>query len=390
MKQGKDIGIKGAERAWYQKITVYISRAINKVLLALNLKEPLSKFDTSVKQLSNALKVEPVAMSSIILVKLRSEIQKESAFVLNQLMDTYIKHHNEMFSKDAGINFFDDQANEYKRKLKQTENQLKDLQIQWHIIDLETQYKAKIQQLSELDQELRHLEVLIDETEAELAMLRKGLKKDMEITKEMRGMPSIVELEKALVPLYIERSEILKSFTKSSREYRNVDDQIRSIHEQIRNEVGKALKTEELELNGLRAKHSSLSDKINETQAEANHLIQKERFLNDLKRKVSLLQENYILYASKTEDARIHFERKKRNLASVSIAERATIPAIAAYPNVKLMLMIAIVVACFAAIGTPFILEFLDHRIKTSQEVENLLSLPVLCTIPEVKKLSNN
>jgi uncharacterized protein involved in exopolysaccharide biosynthesis len=188
------------------------------------------------------------------------------------------------------------------------------------------------------------------------------------------------------VPLYIERSEILKSFTKSSREYQNVDNQIKIIHEQIKNEIVKAVKTEELELSSLRAKQRSLGEKIAITQEQADNLIQKERFFNELKRKVSLFQENYILYASKTEDARILSERKKRNLANVSIAERANTPAIPSFPKKKLMLVISLLVACFAAIGTPFILEFLDHRIKTSHEVENILSLPVICTLPEVKR----
>ncbi len=115
--------------------------------------------------------------------------------------------------------------------------------------------------------------------------------------------------------------------------------------------------------------------------------IQKERFLNNLKRKITLLQENYLLYASKAEHARIFSERKKRNLANVSIAQHATMPVTAVFPKSKLMFIISIIIAGFAAIGTPFTLEFLDHRIKTSQEVESFLSLPVICTLPEVKKI---
>lgn len=385
--QGKDMGIKQAQKAWYKGVLAKVKRTTNRLLIALNLKEAMSNDDAMVLQLKNALTVEPIAMSNVIVVKLRSEGKEHAAPLLNQLLDTYVKQHNEVFSKEAGIEFYQDQAAEYGRKLEETEKELKDLQRQWHIIDLEAQYKAKIEQLSDLNQELGQVEVLIDETEAKLAMLRKGIQKDVEITKEMRLIPSVIELEKALVPLYIERGEILKSFTKSSREYRSVDDQIRSIHELIKNEIRKAIRTEELELRSLRAKHTSLNDKLSETQDKADQLVTRERYINEINRRIASLQENYILYTSKTEDARINSERKKRNLANVSIAERANTPATAAFPKTNILLMVAFVVACFAAIGTPFTLEFLDRRIKSSQEVEKLLSLPVICALPEIKNL---
>ena len=216
-------------------------------------------------------------------------------------------------------------------------------------------------------------------------MLKEGLNGQIEITKEMRTIPSIVALEEALVPLYIERSNVLRNFTKESREYKDADGQINLILAQIRNEVEKAIRTEELELNVLKAKQKSLSHKIALTQEQADSLIEKERFLNDLQRQVDLLQENYMLYASKTEDARIFSERNKRNLASVSIAENASIPAKPTAPKKKLMLLVSIFVGIFGALGIPFILEFLDHRIKTSDEVQTFLSLPVVCTLPDLK-----
>jgi uncharacterized protein involved in exopolysaccharide biosynthesis len=177
----------------------------------------------------------------------------------------------------------------------------------------------------------------------------------------------------------------LRNFTKSSREYQDADGQLNLILGQIRNEIEKAIRTEELELKVLKAKQKSMSQKIALTQKEADNLVQKERYLNDLQRKVELLQENYMLYASKTEDARIFSERNKRNLASVSIAENASIPMKPSSPNKRLMLMVSLFTGIFGALGIPFILEFLDHRIKTSDEVQTFLSLPVICTLPEVK-----
>jgi uncharacterized protein involved in exopolysaccharide biosynthesis len=386
MEQGQSLKYQQKNVAWYRVPFNYLKAGINKVWIFLGFKKPLSKFDSNVSLLRQSLRIEPVAVSNIITVKLRSENPEKAAFMLNTLIEIYIKHHNQVFSKDEGINFFNDQADEYRKKLEYAEKKLTDFQGQWHIVDIETQHRVHIDQLSQLNSELKHIEISIDEIESKISILKNGLKNGIEITKEMRIIPAIVALETALVPLYIERGETLRTYTKSSREYIHIEAQIKIILDQIRNEVKKAIKTENLELNSLRAKGKSLSRKIALTQRETDILVQKERELNDIKRQVSLLQENYMLYASKTEDARIYSERKKRNLANVNIAERAEIPVKPSYPQTRLMLIISIIVGFFAAIGTPFILEFLDHRIKTSEEVEKLLSLPVICTLPEVKR----
>lgn len=385
MDQGQSFGLNPKTESGLANIAGYLKTTLNNILISTGIKKPLPEVEANIRALQNALTVEPVAMSDIIIVKLKNKNPQVAASVLDKLLQTYIRHHTHVYSKDEGINFYSDQAKEYQNKLAQAEKKLKEFQSRWHIFDLKTQNVSSIDELSDLDNELKHIEVLIDETETKIAMLKRGLKNDIEITKEMRTIPAIVELEKALVPLYIERSNVLKNFTKSSREYQDADGQIKLILGQIRAEVEKAIRTEELELAVLKAKEKSLSQKIALTQKEADDRIQKERYLNDLQRKVELLQENYMLYASKTEDARIFSERNKRNLASVSIADNASIPTKPSSPNKRLMLMVSLFAGIFGALGIPFILEFLDHRIKTSDEVQTFLSLPVICTLPEVK-----
>ena len=147
----------------------------------------------------------------------------------------------------------------------------------------------------------------------------------------------------------------------------------------------KAIKTDELELESLGIRKKSLQEKISILQEEANELSQKERMLNNLEREGEMLKANYILYASKAEDARIYSERKNRDLANVTIADSATIPSKPAFPKKSLMAAISVIVGLFAALGTPFLLESLDHRIKTSHEAEELLSLPVICSFHEMK-----
>jgi capsular polysaccharide biosynthesis protein len=71
-----------------------------------------------------------------------------------------------------------------------------------------------------------------------------------------------------------------------------------------------------------------------------------------------------------------------KKVDSVSIVDEAVAPAIPVKPNKMLNILIALLVGLMAAVGLAFLLEYLDNTIKTSEEAENILGIPVLGLIP--------
>ncbi len=386
--QQKGLGLHARDRAWYYSILDYVKKAFQKILVLLKLKEKtLSPFDADVKLLKNSLNVNAGAESNIIDVTLRAENQEAVANVLNTLLGIYVKHRHEVFSKEEGMQFYYDNTANYRVKLQQAEENLKKLQKNWNIVNLGAQNQANIALMTKLNEQLKYIEISYDEGMSRIKILKKGLSENQNevlVTKEMRDIPAIVELEKGIVPLLIRRSEISKTFTASSREYQQITEQILMIRGEIRREIKKALMTDELELESLRMKKLSLEEKIAGLRQEASDLNQKERKLDELKRLVELHKDNYMLYAAKTEDAKVYSQRTKRNLANVNIADRAEVPVTPVFPNRLFMLVLAIFFGTFATSCTPFILESLDNKLKTAEDVEKLLSLPVVCNFPEV------
>ena len=384
----KGLGLSARDRAWYYSILDYVKKAFNGTLVLLKLKEKsVSPFDADVKLLKNSLNVNAGAESNIIDVTLRAENPEAVANVLNTLLGIYVKHRHEVFSKEDGMQFYYDNTTNYRVKLQQSEEDLKKLQKNWNIVNLGAQNQANIALITKLNEQLKYIEISYDEGRSRIEILKKGLSENQNlvlVTKEMRDIPAIVELEKGIVPLLIRLSEISKTFTVSSREYQQITEQIQMIRGEIRREIKKALMTDELELESLRMKILSLEEKIAGLRQEASDLNQKERELDELKRLVELNKDNYMLYAAKTEDAKVYSQRTERNLANVNIADRAEVPVTPVFPNRLFMLVLAIFFGAFATSCTPFILESLDNKLKTAEDVEKLLSLPVVCNFPEV------
>jgi capsular polysaccharide biosynthesis protein len=71
-----------------------------------------------------------------------------------------------------------------------------------------------------------------------------------------------------------------------------------------------------------------------------------------------------------------------KKVDSVSIVDRAVLPDKPVKPNKPLNILIAFVVGLMASVGMVFLLEYLDNTVKTSQDVEDILGIPVLGVIP--------
>lgn len=384
----KGLALKSGSGAWYTDKLQFLNRAVNRTLIFLRFAEDLSPFDSKVEKLRRLTSVKPIAMSNIILVSLRAENPKSAQAILNTLLEIYVSHHDDVFTKKQGLDFFSEQSGSYYKKLEIAERKLEEFQKQWNIVDFDNQNTANIKLLSDLNQELKRIKIEIDQRNIKVALSKKSLAKndqDFVITKEMRTIPSVVELEKSIVPLLIKRSEILKNYTPSSREYQDIETQIQMLRKEMRKEIRKAIATDELELESLRVRQDSLQERIEKLLQETNALGQRERILKDLEREIALYEKSYLLYASKAEESRIFSERAKRNLANITIADKASIPVTPHYPNLPLMLAIAIIGGLFVAIGTPFLLELFDRRLKFPTDIEDQLSLPVICSIPDQK-----
>jgi len=385
--EDEKLGLSEKKRI-FDKITDFIGDVIDFVLVLINLKDKaLTSIEGQVSLLKNSLEIEAVFSSSMIFVNLKAQDPERATTILNRLLQIYIKHHNAVFSMDEGQKFYNDQAMSYKIKLENAEQELKTFKKNLSIVDIDKQNLANITLLAELTRELSLLEIVYDEAKSRIGLLNNSISRSDEllITKEMRMIPAIFELEKGMVPLFIRRSEINKNFTKTSREYIEMNGQIKMLENDIRNVVLRAIKTDELELASLGMKKQSLQKKILQLENMANMLQENVQKLQELKRNVDLHKNNYILYSSKTEDSRVYLEQRNRDLANVTIADNPHASSSPVWPNKMLLLFISIYLGLLAAVCTPFILEALDHRLKTADDVEIFLSLPVISSFSEIK-----
>lgn len=76
---------------------------------------------------------------------------------------------------------------------------------------------------------------------------------------------------------------------------------------------------------------------------------------------------------------------KLMNVDNVKVLSVSGIPTVPVSPNILLNTAIAAVVGFLLGVGLAFLREVLDRRIRTEEQVQQLLDLPVLGSIPDIE-----
>ena len=192
-----------------------------------------------------------------------------------------------------------------------------------------------------------------------------------------------------LTPVYESKTQILVNQAKNDQQLYN--NQTVQTNVQLINTYNDIIKSpaildkviKELKLDG---SAQSLSGQIQVTNAENSQVAQ--IVVQDTSAKRATEIANTTAFVFKKEVPKI------MNVDNVSVLSKATLGESASpvKPQPLMNIAIAVVVGLIVGIGLSFLLEYLDNTLKTEQDIENLLELPVMgviTTIKDVPKATN-
>ncbi len=125
--------------------------------------------------------------------------------------------------------------------------------------------------------------------------------------------------------------------------------------------------------------HSQLNNQVNVSSAQNSQVIEVTVEDPDLSMAVNIA--NSIATIFKEESSTI---MQVDNVNILSVADASDNPA-PVKPNPMLNMAIAFVIGLMVGVGLAFLLEYLDNTIKTEQDIEKHLGLPVLGTIASIQ-----
>lgn len=133
---------------------------------------------------------------------------------------------------------------------------------------------------------------------------------------------------------------------------------------------------------GLQSREKKLRQQITEYQLALGRLNKAETRLSELERQVKIDEENYLLYARKTEEARIASAMEERRIIDFTVLEPALPPLAPQRPRSYGFIALAAVIGTGLALLLAFIAEYFTHTFDRPEDTETVLSVPCLATLP--------
>ena len=361
----------------------------------------------AVLQFRNDLKIEGIKESTLINVSFKHPNPNMAAMVVNSLTGDYLEHYLTVYKSGQSNDFYQRQADFLKDKLDQNQEKLRAIKTQHSITSLEEEQLLLLNKAAELRSHLNITRSQETETRNRISILRSQLARiprTIPQQAEAADNPYLIStLEARLVELQLEEKKLLTKYTDQSRLVRNVRDEIQMVQNKLGEQEAKKYKKSssginvthqslqgellhnQAELSALKAKALTQESQLKEYQKELENLSQIESRYIRLVQEIELDRKNYQTYLDKLEDSRISEAMDTEKIASVSLVEPAIPPIKPISPKKKLNLLISMVFGLIGGLGLAFFTEYLNDRLERPEDVEHLLGIKVLTSIPQLE-----
>lgn len=360
----------------------------------------------AIRTLERQLQVEPVKKTSLISVRYDSPDPQLAARVLTTLASLYLEKHAAVHRPPGAFEFFQRERQRYQKELDSAEVQLADFSRSEGVIAAALEKENVLHKITEFDATLRQTQIAIAETEKRVQDLRAQLPVTSErLTTQVRTSNTsglLDQLKSTLLNLELKRTELLDKFEPTYRPVQEVETQIAQTRSAIEAATKTPLRDEttdgnplygwlraelaksSVELAALHARRSAVAQVIGSYQDKARLLEQKGPAQQDLIRSAKAKEESYLLYLRKEEEARISDALDRQRIVNVAIAEAATVPVFPTRPGRGLNTLLGgLLLASVLSFGLAFVSDYLDPSLRTPDEVQVLLHLPVLASLPK-------
>jgi polysaccharide biosynthesis protein PslE len=355
----------------------------------------LTPFEKAVYIISEKdLNVQRIPKSDIIEIKFAHENPVIAAEVVNKFIKVYLQHHLSVYNQLSEFGFFDEQVKFLKAKLNASEAALEAFCKQNNIISLDEQKTFLLQQISFLENDSSKTRSEISENAGKLTALKGsgGIKQASEALGEETDLnPNVIStLRNKLMELKLEEEDLLNKYPPSSGLVINLRKEMKKAQDLLDKEEriyhDKAMNSIQHTLSALKGKEASQSGQMGQYHYEMDRLNALDQKYKELKRQVEIDEANYQLHVKHMEEARISNAMDSQKIANISIIEEALPPIEPIKPILWLNLLLSGILGIIVSAGSVFLISYFSHYFQNAEDIQNHLNLPVLASIPELKR----
>ncbi len=301
------------------------STPMKEELVEPNLVNPIQLREAAIQKVMSALKISPVRGSSIANVTYQASTPKHAQEILSKIIAIYMVKRFEINTSAISIEFLSVEEQRLKKELAKSEEEFRQYMTEGDIISLPEEQTFLLGRIANLQTEISQTEADIYASLAAVESMRKSL----DLRAQLRG--------------------------------------------------------EEIRITSLNARLEILNKQIEEAKTELDLLSSKEQNFTQLQRNVERQEQIYNRYLSALEQTRIAKTLENEKISNISVMQEPTYLINPIKKEKKKTLAMGLFLGLAGGIGLAFVLEFLNHTVKSIEDVENKLLLHNITAIPPVK-----
>jgi succinoglycan biosynthesis transport protein ExoP len=363
------------------------SRAVvERALEALNLKTRAAdggaRVDPS-RALSGSLAVDPVRNTRLVLIKIAGPDPARAAAEANAVASAYAKYNVELKLKGArdALVWLTEEAGRLRAKVEESSQALQNYRVKSGILGMQEQRQISAQKIIEANKAYLEAQAQRMSLEAKLGELTQMARDPATAATVFSegDNPLVGKIKGEIGGLETEKSKLLKVYKDKHPEIVKIDAQIQHLRDRLEAEFRGTLRSVQTQVKVARAREDSLLGEVNSLRREGQELNDKESQYQNLQREVESNRQLYDSVVKRLKETGVAGGLENSN---VRIVEEATAPGAPIRPRKVWNLGLAIAAGLVLAFAAAFAIEYLDTTVKTPDDVERYLGLPVIGVVP--------
>ncbi|WP_166824822.1 GumC family protein [Thalassoroseus pseudoceratinae] len=364
-----------------------------------------SPHERAVLLLQDDLGIGSARNSNVLDVTFDHEDREFSRLVVDTVMDVFIREHVRLNRTPKSQTFLDEQMKATRDKLLQAEDKLRQFENNAGLISPEIRERLLVEQIATLKADLQRVKTQQVAVQAEIEQLQSLFERgpDQSLAAASQGIANdaLDDSRKQLYKLQAREKQLLTVYDADYVLVRQVRDQIRQTTELLENETKKqrtnlwpqrtyeeaqiALTTKRPLLASLQVQSTEMTKQLAQLQAEQKTIHDRSADIKQQRRQVALLEQSYRKYTEGLEQARVDQALQDEQISNLSIVQPALTQIKHVKPRTLINLVLGLLFGFVGGIALAVAAEYLDHSLKTNDDVEKHLGLPVLTSVPELK-----
>ena len=197
------------------------------------------------------------------------------------------------------------------------------------------------------------------------------------------GNEYIQKLKAELTDLQRQQAQLAERYGERHPDMIKTKSAIESAEAKMKLELSKVVESVRSEFQAAQSEERSLQSALDSQKGEALSMNRKGIEYSVLQREVDSNREVYQSLLQQTKETGIS---KENRTSTVRIVDEAVPPRSPISPNVPRSLMVSLMLSLGLAVGVAFVIEQVDNRIRTPQEMKAVLGVPFLGMVPATPK----